>query len=74
MNFSQKSKVRRAAKEFPVVIEHGPTGLKGTAKIYFTPVEVKGERYDSYMVIYYDLGKRCRERFNDFVKAKVYAE
>jgi integrase len=65
---------KRAAREFPVVVERGPTGLKGTAKIYLTPVVVKGQRYDSYTVIYYNLKKRCRERFNDYAKAFSYAE
>jgi len=59
---------------FPVLIERGPTGLKGTAKIYSTPVKVKGEGYDSFTVVYYELGKRQRERFNQYAKAHSYAE
>ena len=61
-------------KDFPVVVERGPTGLKGTAKIYFDPVNVKGERYDSFLVTHYSLGKRCKQRFNDYSKAFTHAE
>ncbi len=57
------------SKEFPVVVERGPTGLKGTAKIYFDPVNVKGQRYDSFLVTHYSLGKCYKQRFNDYSKA-----
>ncbi len=61
-------------KEFPVIVERGPTGLKGTAKIYSTPVSVKGTRYDSFTVVYYSQGKRQRERFSDYAEAYSHAE
>src|ERR1700677_500655 len=60
--------------EFPVVVERGPTGLKGTAKIYFDPVTTKGKRYSSYVVSYYQLGKRLKERFDDYWVAHRVAE
>lgn len=70
----QPKKSRSIPSEFPIVVERGPTGLKGTVKIYLSPVTVKGERYDSFTVVHYDLGKRCRQRFNEYSKAFSYAE
>ena len=67
-------KSRPKAADFPILVERGPTGLKGSARIYLSPVVVKGERYDSYLVAYYDQGKRCRQRFNDYGKAHSFAE
>jgi integrase len=55
-------------------VERGPTGLKGTAKIYFTPVKVNGKRYPSYTVSYYSLGARKRERYDDYAEAYRLAE
>jgi len=60
--------------EFPVVVERGPTGLKGMAKIYSSPVTAKGKRYPSYVVTYYKLGARQRERFDDYWTAYGVAE
>lgn len=68
------AKARPKASDFPIVVERGPTGLKGTAKIYRAPVCVKGERYDSYLVTYYDQGQRRRQRFNEYLKAFSFAE
>jgi integrase len=48
--------------------------LKGSAKIYRSPVFVKGDPYESFLVAYYDQGKRCRQRFNDYGKAYAFAE
>ena len=70
----KSKKSRSKPREFPVLVERGPTGLKGTAKIYFTPVTVQGGRYDSFTVVHYDQGKRCRQRFNDYAKAFSHAE
>jgi integrase len=60
--------------EFPVLVERGPTGLKGTAKIYCSPVISKGKRYPSYVVTYYNLRERRKERFNDYWTAYGAAE
>jgi integrase len=64
----------RKTVQFPVLVERGPTGLKGRVKIYSTPVVVDGESYDSFTVVHYDLGKRSRQRFNDYAKAHSFAE
>jgi integrase len=61
-------------EEFPIVVQRGPTGLKGTAKIYFTPVKANGKQYASFTVSYYSLGKRVRERFEDYGTAYGVAE
>jgi hypothetical protein len=61
-------------EKFPIIVERGPAGLKATVKIYRDPVKIKGVNYDSYLVAYYDLGKRCRERFSDLKKALGFAE
>jgi integrase len=60
--------------KFPVVVERGPTGLKGTAKIYLDPVTVKGKTYSSYIVAWYHLGKRIKERRNDYAASFAVAE
>lgn len=44
------------------------------AKIYFSPVRIKGKRYPSYTVSYYHLGIRKRERFENYGKAFGLAE
>ncbi|PAW79096.1 MAG: hypothetical protein B9S32_03835 [Verrucomicrobia bacterium Tous-C9LFEB] len=74
MPSSLKHTNKSTPHRFPEVVERGPTGLKGSSKIYFTPVRVKGEQYGSYTVAYYNLGKRVRERFSSYPKAKAYAE
>jgi len=43
---------------FPVVVERGPTGVKGTASIHRTPTTVDGKTYESYTVVYYHAGSR----------------
>lgn len=60
--------------EFPILVERGPTGLKGTAKIYSSPVTAKGKLYPSYVVAYYQLGERLRERFDEYWTAYGVAE
>ena len=74
MSLTKKASSRTKSVEFPVLVERGPTGLKGRVKIYSSPVVVEGERYDSFTVVHYDLGKRSRQRFNDYTKAYSYAE
>lgn len=61
-------------EKFPIVVERGPTGLKAKVTIYKDPVRIKGAKYDSYLVVYYDMGERRRERFSDLLKAKGFAE
>jgi len=59
---------------FPVVVERGPTGVKGTATIHRTPTTVDGKTYESFTVVYYHAGSRHRLRFNKYAKAFSKAE
>lgn len=59
---------------FPVVVERGPTGVKGTATIHRTPTTVDGKTYESFTVVYYHAGSRHRLRFNKYAKAYSKAE
>ena len=59
---------------FPVVVERGPTGVKGTATILRTPTTVDKKTYESFTVVYYHAGARRRLRFNKYAKAYSKAE
>jgi integrase len=65
---------RSGKPTFPVVVERGPAGLKATATILRSPVVSKGKTYESFVVKYYEAGKRRRKRFNTFAKALSSAE
>lgn len=48
--------------------------MKGTAKIYRTPVVVQGKKYDSFTVESYAEGRRTRKRFRSYDRAYGQAE
>ncbi len=70
----QSAKGKPKKITFPVVVERGPTGLKGTATILSTPTTVAGKTYASFTVVHYHAGVRHRERFNQYAKAFSKAE
>ncbi len=65
---------RTGKPTFPVVVERGPAGLKARATILRSPVVSKGKTYESFVVKYYEAGKRRRKRFNTYAKALASAE
>ena len=64
----------RGKRTFPEVVERGPTGLKARATIHFTPSSVGGKLYPSYTVIHHHAGKRHRQRFSRYERARAHAE
>lgn len=70
----KKVALRPPGKKFPVTVARGMNGVKGSAKIYRTPVVVKGTKYDSYTVESYAEGRRTRKRFQSYDKAFAEAE
>ncbi len=60
----------KVANRFPVCISSGDV----EAKIYRTPTNIRGVRYDTFTLCWHLNGRRQRRRFSDLAEARSEAE